>query len=175
MLGHVGIPGPAPFIAMGLFFGGVGAAVGAYIFFSRRAGLARRAIGVGLGVVAVGCFGLATVLLLVIHDSPLLSRPSTRARLSPRAGEVIHGDSAAVQVAIRLDGGRIVPVSSLHLIPDAGHIHLYLDGSLASMTGLDARITAPLGHHTLRAEFVAVDHGPFRPRVLSAVSFEVMP
>src|SRR6266571_973441 len=115
MLGHVGIPGPAPFIAMGLFFGGVGAAGGAYMVFSRRAGLARRAIGVGLGVVAVGCFGLATVLPLVIHASPLLSRPSTRARLeilAPRAGEVIHGDPAAVQVAIRLDGGRIVPASS---------------------------------------------------------------
>jgi hypothetical protein len=53
-------------------------------------------------------------------------------------------------------------------------IHLYLDGSLVSMTtGLDAEIVAPPGQHELRAEFVAVDHGPFQPRVVRTVTFSV--
>ena len=55
-------------------------------------------------------------------------------------------------------------------------MHLYLDGSLESMTGrLDTRIPAPPGTHTLRVEFVAMDHQPFHPRVTAAVTFEVEP
>jgi len=43
------------------------------------------------------------------------------------------------------------------------------------MAALDARITASPGRHTLRAEFVAVDHRPFRPEVVSTVTFQVRP
>jgi len=51
------------------------------------------------------------------------------------------------------------------LVPNEGHIHLYLDGSLMSMTtGLDAQIAASPGLHELRAEFVAVDRGRFASR-----------
>jgi hypothetical protein len=31
------------------------------------------------------------------------------------------------------------------------------------------------GSHHLQAEFVAVDHGPFDPRVLASVAFRVVP
>jgi hypothetical protein len=63
---------------------------------------------------------------------------------------------------------------SLRLVPNEGHIHLYLDGSLVSMTtALDAQVTASPGQHELRAEFVAVDHSPFQPRVLATVTFWV--
>jgi hypothetical protein len=57
LLGHVGIPGLAPFVAMGLFFAGIGAAVGAYWMLSHRGAAVRRATGIGLGVVAFGCLG----------------------------------------------------------------------------------------------------------------------
>ena len=40
--------------------------------------------------------------------------------------------------------------------------------------GLGARISAAPGPHVLRAEFVAVDHGPFRPRVMATVRFRVV-
>ena len=53
--------------------------------------------------------------------------------------------------------------------------HLYLDGALVSMTGLETRITAPPGVHTLEAEFVAVDHAPFQPRVRASVTFRTGP
>jgi len=73
-------------------------------------------------------------------------------------------------------GGTITPVTSFHLLPNKGHVHLYLDGSLESMTGrLDTRIPAPPGTHTLRVEFVAMDHQPFHPRVTAEVTFEVEP
>ncbi len=94
--------------------------------------------------------------------------------MSPREGEVFRGDPATIQVEIHLEGARIVPFSSLRLVPNEGHIHLYLDGSLVTMsTGLDARIVAPPGDHELKAEFVAVDHAPFDPRVVTTVSFSV--
>ena len=76
-----------------------------------------------------------------------------------------------------LDGGRIVDTASTTLTPDTGHIHLSLDGKLVSMTyGLvqlvDIRGLAP-GEHTLEAEFVAADHGPFDPRVTARTTFTI--
>ncbi|TMK96717.1 MAG: hypothetical protein E6G40_10375 [Actinobacteria bacterium] len=50
VLGHFGIPGLAPFIAVALFFGGMGAAVGAYVLLSKRTDALRRAMGIGLRV-----------------------------------------------------------------------------------------------------------------------------
>ena len=177
ILGHIGVRGPAPFVAMGLFTVAIAASYGAYRLFSRPSGPARRAGSIGLGVVAAGCFLIATILPFLLGARPALGRPSTTARLeivSPGTGEVFRGDPASVAVALRLTGGKIVPITSLRLVPNEGHIHLYLDGSLVSMTtGLDALITASPGQHELTAEFVAVDHAPFQPRVRATVTFSV--
>jgi len=127
-------------------------------------------------VVAFGCFGLATAFPLIIHVTPTFARPSTTARLeivSPSQGQLIRGNPPTIQVKLRLQGGRIVGFSSLHLVRNGGHIHLYLDSSLVSMSGIDARIAVSPGPHTLVAEFVAVDHGPFRPRARATVAFQV--
>jgi hypothetical protein len=179
VLGHVGTPGPATFVATGLFLFAFGASYGAYWLFAHPSGALRRASSIGLGVVAIGCFGVATALPLFLGASPSLGRPSTTARLEilfPRTGEVVRGDPASVRVQLGLQGGTIVPTTSLRLVPNEGHIHLYLDGSLVSMTtGLDALVTASPGHHELRAEFVAVDHAPFQPRVQTSVTFSVRP
>jgi hypothetical protein len=40
-------------------------------------------------------------------------------------------------------------------------------------TGLDTVVSATPGQHTLTAEFVAVDHAPFQPRVRATVTFSV--
>jgi hypothetical protein len=88
---------------------------------------------------------------------------------------VFKGDPATLPVTLQLEGGKVVPFSSLHLVADEGHIHLYLDGSLVSMTGLQSHISASRGQHVLRAEFVAVDHEPFQPRVIATVTFQVEP
>ena len=102
-------------------------------------------------------------------------RLSSTAKVSiiePTEGTVIQGTT--VRVRIKLEGGRIIPEVSSNLKPDEGHIHLLLDGRVVQLLGsLDERIEdiAP-GAHLLQVEFVAADHGPFSPRVISAVSFE---
>jgi hypothetical protein len=177
MSAHVGIPGWGPFVAMALFLVGAGAAVGGYWVARRRGDRLGRVVGVLLGAFAVGCLAVGTALPLLLHASVTVTRPSTTARLqilSPTPGEAFQGDPATIPVAFRLEGGRIVAVSSLHLVPNEGHIHLYMDGSLVTMSGLQTEINASPGLHTLRAEFVAIDHGPFRPRVVATATFQVL-
>ena len=177
MVAHIGFPGPAPFIAVGLFLAGLGAVYGAYWFYNHPPPSLQRAPAVGLGVIAFVCFVLATIFPLLLGAPPSLGRPSTVAELeivSPHEGEVFRGDLATIPVDLRLDGGKVVPFTSLRLVPNEGHIHLYLDGSLVSMTTpLDTRVAAPPGQHEFQAEFVAVDHGPFQPRVVATVTFSV--
>jgi hypothetical protein len=112
----------------------------------------------------------------VASPTPSGARPSSSATLTverPTSDEVVTGTQ--LEVVMTLTGGRIVDSSSTTLTPDTGHIHLSLDGRLASMTYglvqiLDLRGLAP-GAHSISAEFVAADHGPFDPRVETSVRF----
>jgi hypothetical protein len=106
---------------------------------------------------------------------PSKNRPVTTARLAivePTPNEVTGPD-----VPLRLDliGGTIVPQASTRLSPTEGHVHLYVDGKLVSMTYAltdDVKGLAP-GPHSLRAEFVAADHAPFKNPVVAAVVIQV--
>ena len=105
-------------------------------------------------------------------------RPSSTARLSivlPTNGESVSGSS--VELKVSLKGAEIVPATTTKLFPDKGHLHVFLDNSLVSMTfGLDQQIpNVSPGQHVLRVEFVASDHAPFDPRVFRSVIFEVKP
>jgi hypothetical protein len=126
---------------------------------------------------AAACLVLAVVLPPIIRPVVASARPSTRARLAilaPRRNAVYRGDPANVPVRFRLTGGRIVPFTSRHLVSDEGHVHVFLDGVLVSMTtSLEQTILARPGLHQLVAEFVAVDHAPFDPPVIAAVRFRV--
>lgn len=108
--------------------------------------------------------------------APLSPRPSTSAMLAiatPEAGAVIRGDT--LDLAIELDGATLSDVATTDLQPDEGHLHVLLDDQLVSMTsGLKQSLEdlSP-GEHLLKVEFVANDHAPFDPRVISAVSFTV--
>lgn len=105
-------------------------------------------------------------------------RPSSTATLAidrPAFGLTVSGRQ--VEVVMTLDGGRVVDSASTRLTPDTGHIHLSIDGRLVSMTyGLvqvaDVQELSP-GEHTLDAEFVAADHGPFDPRVVATTTFTI--
>ena len=125
---------------------------------------------------------LALLLPSLVSPAPSAARPSSTATIdivSPTEGEVFEGTArgpAHVLVQIRVLGARIVPLTSTHLRPDQGHVHLFLDGSLVSMTaGTTASLDAGPGTHVLGAEFVASDHGPFDPRVQATVRFVVRP
>jgi hypothetical protein len=41
--------------------------------------------------------------------------------------------------------------------------------------GTSTNVPVTPGRHTLQVEFVAVDHGPFDPRVRATVVFDVVP
>jgi hypothetical protein len=72
-------------------------------------------------------------------------------------------------VVLRLTGATIVAEATTAIRPDEGHVHLYLDNQLVSMNyGLEQDVPVTPGTHVLRAEFVAADHAPFSPRVISA-------
>ena len=107
-------------------------------------------------------------------------RPASTATLAferPAEGATVTGQD--LEVVLRLDGGTIVNTTSTTLTPDTGHLHISLDGAVVSMTfgvvqSVDLRSVAP-GEHTLTAEFVAADHGPFNPRVTATVRFVKAP
>jgi len=113
---------------------------------------------------------------VVASPTPTADRPASTASITivrPTSGEVVHGNQ--MEVVMTLPGGTIVNTTSTKLTPDTGHIHLSIDDRLVSMTYglvqvLDVSDLAP-GQHTLQAEFVAADHGPFDPRVLASVTF----
>jgi hypothetical protein len=126
---------------------------------------------------AVSALVLAIVLPPIIRPDATAARPSSSARLrfvSPRQGEVFRGNPASIPVRLQLVGGRIVPFTSTRLAPDQGHVHLFLDGALVSMSlTLARRLEVGPGRHVLLAEFVAADHGPFQPRVRTSEAFQV--
>jgi hypothetical protein len=132
-------------------------------------------VAVGLAVFALV---LAIVLPPIIRPDATTARPSSSARLrflSPLQGEVFRGSPASVPVRLRLEVGRIVPFTSTRLAPNQGHVHLFLDGALVSMSLTLARtLDVEPGRHVLLAEFVAADHGPFDPRVRTSVTFQVL-
>jgi hypothetical protein len=104
------------------------------------------------------------------------ARPRSPAKLtivSPKNGQVIHGST--VPIRVRLQNARIVPATTADIVPDEGHLHVYIDDQLVSMNfGLtdDVSDVAP-GLHVLKVEFVASDHLPFDPRVIVQEAFEV--
>jgi hypothetical protein len=103
-------------------------------------------------------------------------RPTSTAKITivkPKAGDVVTKKTFTVK--LDLDGGRIVNIVSQDLTPDEGHVHVSIDGKILTQTfGLTQKLDAPKnGEHLLQAEFVAKDHGPFDPRVLSTLTFTV--
>lgn len=102
-------------------------------------------------------------------------RPRSTATLrfvSPVPGAVVTGP--ALHVRLVLTGGTIVPETSTHLTPDRGHVHLILDGRVVSMAyGVEQDVQVTPGDHLLQAEFVATDHFPFNPRVVTSATFTV--
>jgi hypothetical protein len=159
----------------------LGAAFLAWIAVARLRGRAYRKLprraAWAAAALAVVLVALAFVLTPILRPNVASARPSTTARLailSPAEGETFSGNPATVPVRLQLTGGRVVAFTSSRLVPDEGHVHLYLDGSLVSMSfALEQTLEVAPGSHVLRAEFVAVDHAPFSPRVMASVEFVV--
>ena len=103
-------------------------------------------------------------------------RPSSPAKLTikaPRQGQTVKQDRP--ELVLNLDGAKVVNQTTTRVQGDEGHIHLYVDGKLVTMNyGLRQRLPQlPTGQHVVQAEFVAADHAPFDPRVLTQAAFQV--
>jgi hypothetical protein len=103
-------------------------------------------------------------------------RPSSPAKLTietPHNGQVVKGGS--VQLRLGLRNAKIVAATTTNIRPDQGHVHVMLDGRLISMNYQLSQALPKLtpGTHVLQVEFVAADHLPFDPRVLTQAAFEV--
>jgi hypothetical protein len=158
----------------------IAAGLSAFSGVSRLRGRAFPKIPRPAAFALIGVSGLLIVAAIIVPPKlrPTIAavRPSSTARLeilAPRPGQVVTGQLMTVR--LDLIGGTITQTTSTNLTADTGHIHLTLDGSLVSMTyGTVQRVVvanlAP-GPHVLGAEFVAVDHGPFNPRVAARVTF----
>jgi hypothetical protein len=142
---------------------------------SRRIGWMAAAVCVA--VLAAGCSGGgdASPTPSASHPSIITgSRPSSPAVLKilePKTGQVVHGDSTELKLSLK--NAKIVPATTTHIVPTQGHVHVYLDNKLVSMNfGLSQQLTnLTPGQHFLRCEFVASDHGPFDPRVITSTTF----
>jgi hypothetical protein len=106
------------------------------------------------------------------------TRPASTAKLTiltPRNGQTLSRQASEVRLG--LTGAKIVSQTTTHIRPDQGHIHLLVDGKLVAMNyGLDEQLPKlPPGQHLVQVEFVAADHAPFDPRVLTQAAFTVKP
>jgi hypothetical protein len=104
------------------------------------------------------------------------TRPSSPAKLTiqtPRNGQTVRQDRPELRLV--LDGGKIVNQTTTRIQGDEGHLHLLVDGKLVDMNyGLRQRLPQlPPGQHVVQVEFVAADHAPFDPRVLTQAAFQV--
>lgn len=128
---------------------------------------------------AAGMFMLAIVCMTTAcggSDKPTTTRPRSTATIAiskPVANAKISTKTFTVK--LDLQGGKIVDIVSQDLTPNEGHLHVSVDGKILTQTfWLSQKLKTPKkGEHLLQAEFVAKDHGPFSPRVLSTIPFEV--
>jgi hypothetical protein len=176
MLAHAG--GVPEFLATMLAAGGF---IAGWIGLSR---IRHRAFAWMPSPVAYGLLVLAPVILVAsivvpqwfgpqIASGPRPRSTATLSFVEPEPGTTVSGKDLTVE--LDLEGGRIVEQTTTDITPNTGHIHVYLDGQLLSMTysveqDIDVGDLSP-GAHDLTAEYVAADHAPFAPRVITRVTF----
>jgi hypothetical protein len=126
-------------------------------------------VAIAAGLIPTACGSVAK------SSATAGARPLTPARIqiiSPTPNEVTGPD---VTVQVDLIGAHEVQPSAGTIRPDEGHIHVSLDGTLVAMayrTTQELKALAP-GPHSVQIEFVAIDHQPFRNRVIAAMLFTV--
>jgi hypothetical protein len=133
---------------------------------------------VALAVVLLGACSSAGGSASTPAPTTPAARPTSTAKLTilaPRNGQTLSRH--APEVRLGLAGAKIISHTTTRIRPDQGHIHLLVDGKLVAMNyGLNEKLpTLTPGQHLVQVEFVAADHAPFDPRVLTQAAFTVKP
>jgi hypothetical protein len=105
-------------------------------------------------------------------------RPSSPAKLtitSPRNGQTVRQRRPELRLDLR--AATIINQTTTRIRGDQGHLHLFVDGKLVTMNyGLREQLPELTpGQHVVQVEFVAADHAPFEPRVLTQAAFNIAP
>jgi hypothetical protein len=107
------------------------------------------------------------------------TRPATPARLeilAPRSGAVVGPQPT---LRLKLSGARLATaaVSGTAVPVDQGFAHVYVDNKLVSVLySLTQKLpTLAAGPHTVRVDFIALDHAPFANKVTDSTRFSVKP
>ena len=175
---HGGLSGPSDNVATFLVIGAIVVIFTWLRLRGRDLDRARRRMLPAMPAAAALMVVAAVLTPTFVSTKPSKNRPATAARLqilSPAPG-AHTGQNVDVKLALR--GGKVVPQAEVlppKLPSDQGHIHVRLDGNLISMSyGLDEKLTnlSP-GPHAVQAEYVAVDHAPFKNDVVATVLFTV--
>jgi hypothetical protein len=142
-----------------------------------RTGRARTAVLLAVAALALAaCSGDNGGSAEPAATTAVAARPSSPAKLTietPRNGQTIRQDRP--EVRLKLVGAKIVSQTTTRIQGDEGHVHLLVDGKLVNMNyGLSERLPQLTpGQHVLQVEFVAADHAPFDPRILTQAAFTV--
>jgi methionine-rich copper-binding protein CopC len=82
--------------------------------------------------------------------------------------------AGVIHIELNLQGAQIVRQTSTHITSTTGHIHFSVNDKLVAMN-YSAQQDTPLtpGVYRLTAEFVAADHVPFNPRVMTSIIIDV--
>jgi hypothetical protein len=142
-----------------------------------RTGRARTAVLLAVAALALAaCSGDNGGSAEPAATTAVAARPSSPAKLTietPRNGQTIRQDRP--EVRLKLVGAKIVSQTTTRIQGDEGHVHLLVDGKLVTMNyGLSERLPQLTpGQHVLQVEFVAADHAPFEPRILTQAAFQV--
>jgi hypothetical protein len=131
-----------------------------------------------LAIVLLGACSSAGGSTSTPAPTSVVARPTSTAKLTivtPRNGQTLSRQTPDVRLS--LTGAKLVSHTTTRIRPDQGHIHLLVDGKLVAMNyGLDERLpNLTPGQHLVQVEFVAADHAPFDPRVLTQAAFTVKP
>jgi hypothetical protein len=103
---------------------------------------------------------------------PRIPSPAVVKIVEPKNGATVPAKGT---IEVSLSGATLTDVTSQDITPTEGHLHVSIDDELISMTSGLTQALPDLepGRHTLRVEFVALDHLPFDPRVVTQAVFEV--
>jgi hypothetical protein len=138
-----------------------------------RAAVLLTAAALALTACSGGDGGSTPPAATTVATAPRPSSPAKLTIMTPRNGQTVR--QARPEVRLELVGGKIVSQTTNRIQGDEGHIHVLIDDKLVDMNyGLRQRLPQlPPGQHVLKVEFVAADHAPFDPRVLTQAAFQV--